>query len=86
MAQALSMSPSLLRKTVKQATGLSLLNLVNRVKTGAACDLLCNRSLSVSDTALRLGFGDEAYFSRVFKKHAGLSPKQYQLSMARLGM
>jgi len=33
---------------------------------------------SVSTIAYELGFQDPAYFSRLFKRHMGLTPKEYR--------
>jgi AraC-like DNA-binding protein len=35
---------------------------------------------TVSEVALRSGFSDAKYFSRLFKARFGLSPKEYQQS------
>jgi YesN/AraC family two-component response regulator len=37
-------------------------------------------SLSVQEIAVRTGYGDAYYFSRIFKKVTGLSPKSYRKS------
>ena len=41
-------------------------------------DLLdeCFRQTSITDLALKWGFGDSAHFSKIFKKAYGISPKQ----------
>ncbi|EHU8832483.1 helix-turn-helix domain-containing protein, partial [Enterococcus faecalis] len=33
---------------------------------------------SISEISLLLGFTDAAHLSKVFKKHTGISPKQYK--------
>ena len=43
-----------------------------------ACTLLKETDISVEDTALRCGFGDGNYFSRMFRKYIGMTPKQYR--------
>lgn len=43
-----------------------------------ACNLLRDTELSIEDTALRSGFSDGNYFSRIFKQHIGVTPKQYR--------
>ena len=40
--------------------------------------LLANTDYSVIDIAVASGFGDQSYFSRVFKKYTGLTPRQYR--------
>jgi AraC-like DNA-binding protein len=41
-------------------------------------DLIRHNNETISDIALRWGFGDAAYFSSVFKEHTGLSPREYR--------
>ena len=40
-----------------------------------------NKSLSITEIALKWGFGDSAHFSKLFRKMIGLSPKQYRLKV-----
>lgn len=39
---------------------------------------LKNKKLSITEIALRWGFGDSAHFSKIFKKVYGISPSQYR--------
>ena len=43
-----------------------------------ACTLLRETEISIEYTALQSGFGDGNYFSRIFRSHMGVSPKQYR--------
>ena len=36
------------------------------------------RELSITEVAQAVGYGDYAYFSRVFKKLTGVSPRRYR--------
>ncbi|ENX17834.1 hypothetical protein F889_01996 [Acinetobacter colistiniresistens] len=40
-----------------------------------------NKSLSITEIALKWGFGDSAHFSKLFRKMIGLTPKQYRLKI-----
>lgn len=40
--------------------------------------LLINPEYSIIDVAMAVGFMDQSYFSKVFKKYTGLTPKQYR--------
>lgn len=48
-------------------------NKINRAK-----EIILNTNLSVKETAYRLGFSDEHYFSGIFHKKTGLSPTEYR--------
>lgn len=43
-----------------------------------ACDLMKNKSLSISDISRSVGYDDPLLFSKLFKKFMGLSPKKYR--------
>ncbi len=50
-----------------------------RLRMNKARNLLDNEKLSIGEVAWRCGYDDHNYFSRVFKKYFGMTPKQYQL-------
>ena len=52
-------------------------------RLGAASRLLEKTSLSVTEIAMTTGWGNSAYFSKVFRKFRGLSPKEYRKSFQR---
>lgn len=54
------------------------MNYVNYYRIEQAADLLCNTSLSVTEVGLECGFNDLCHFVKTFKKHKGITPKQYQ--------
>jgi AraC-like DNA-binding protein len=43
-----------------------------------ASELLAHTSLSVTEVALRVGYGDQAAFTRAFRKHMGRAPLGYR--------
>ncbi len=48
-----------------------------------ACMLLRETDLSIEDTALQSGFGDGNYFSRIFRQHFGITPREYRTADIR---
>jgi len=62
----------------KQQTGHSPLNYFNLLKIQQACHLLDTTGMKVNQICHKVGIEDCYYFSRLFKKIMGLSPKQYQ--------
>ena len=62
----------------KQVTGDSFVNYLNRVRIEQACDLLKDVRLKTYEVAYQVGFQDEKYFTKVFKKLKGTSPSHYR--------
>lgn len=54
------------------------MNYVNFYRIEQATNLLCSTSLSVTEIGLECGFNDTCHFVKTFKKHKGVTPKQYQ--------
>lgn len=62
----------------KNVTGLSAVNYINSLRVEKAMSFLNNTSAGVTEIALKVGFDDVNYFSRVFKKLMGVSPTEYR--------
>ena len=78
-AQRLGVHPNHLATAVRAASGLPPGEWIRaRVVLEAQC-LLANTACAVKEIAAELGYLDEAYFSRLFKKAVGVSPRDYQL-------
>lgn len=78
LAEACGCSVSNLNKIFKRETGSSPISYFLSLKMQRACGLLSNSSLRIKEVAARLGFDDPYYFSRLFTKHIGVSPRQYR--------
>ncbi|AWB65292.1 AraC family transcriptional regulator [Saccharobesus litoralis] len=70
-------SRSHVMKTFKNVTDQTIKNYIIEVRINKAKELLLSKS--VTETAFYVGFNNSAYFSTVFKKQTGLSPKEYQI-------
>lgn len=57
---------------------MSPVKFVTNMKINYAKELLMHRHYSISDIAIRCGFKDVYYFSRVFKKTTGVSPNNFR--------
>jgi AraC-like DNA-binding protein len=78
-AGELGVHPNHLATAVRAATGRPPGEWIRaRVILEAQC-LLANTLQSVKAVATELGYDDEAYFSRLFKKSVGVAPRDYQL-------
>ena len=78
IAQELGMSPRYLSDSLKAETGKTALEHIHLYLINEAKNLLLSPSLSISEVAYKLGFEYPQYFSRLFKKKVGVSPKEYR--------
>jgi len=69
--------------TIKAETGKTAIDQVNLYLIDEAKNLLLTPNMTITETAYRLGFEYPQYFSRLFKKKTGMSPKVY-IEQARL--
>ncbi len=77
-ARLLHMTPKTLGRIVKEHLGKTLTDLIrDRVLTHAKWELL-HTLRPVKEIAREVGFNDELYFSRLFKKATGVSPKFFR--------
>lgn len=77
MASELHLSPKYLSDLLKQETGKTALELIHLFVISEAKNLLVAGDRSISEIAYQLGFENPPYFSRLFKKEVGVSPKEY---------
>ncbi len=74
----LGVSAGQLTRLCREVLGMSSLEVINaRLIHEAQSDLVYTSS-SVKQLAGSLGFEDEAYFARFFRKHTGLTPKMFR--------
>lgn len=77
-ARELSISPVYLSRIVRQVSGLTVIDYVNRHLLIEASFLLRTSQLSIAQIADRLHFADQASFSKFFRRMKGCSPKAYR--------
>lgn len=64
----------------KEYTGYTPLQYITKVRLGKAKELLHSNVYNISEIAELCGYDNPLYFSRIFKKHYGKSPKEYRLN------
>lgn len=82
ISEKLYISKAYLSEIFKQSTGVSLLEYITMVKVERAKYLLSSTTLKNYEVADRLGFKDHEYFSKIFKKVAGMTPNEYRKGKA----
>ena len=70
--------PSYFSTMFKQSIGCSFKEYLNMVRIEESKRLLANTDYPIIDIAIASGFEDQSYFSKVFKKYTGLTPKQFR--------
>ena len=78
IAGAVGVSENYLSQIFRQETNLSPWDYLNRFRIQKAKELLGQSEDTVTAIAIRVGFNDSAYFSRVFHKLTGQSPQDYR--------
>lgn len=77
-ASLLNITPNHLNKSVKMVTGKSPARWIGETIVLEAKVLLSQSNLPVSEVAETLGFGDQSYFTRLFKKYEGITPTSFR--------
>ena len=78
MADSMNLSIGHLSTLIRRETGLSFSEYVTAKRMEDAKKLLCQENLSVEEVAEQVGYHDYFYFTKAFKKYAGVSPSVYR--------
>ena len=73
------MSTTSFYRSFKRELGMSPIEFILNEKIKYAKKLLSNPKINITEVSYATGFEDCNYFIRLFKKHEGVTPKQYQL-------
>lgn len=73
-----AMSQTVLYKKLKALTNLNLNDIIKEVRFKKAAELIREQKYTVYEVADRVGYNDTKYFSREFKKHFGVTPRDYK--------
>ncbi|MCS3795110.1 helix-turn-helix domain-containing protein [Niastella sp. OAS944] len=80
-ARSLNVTAKHLSKTVKETSGKTAGEIIDDFVLLEARLLLDNPELSIQEIANELHFSDQSFFGKFFKRHTGVSPKQYRQSL-----
>ncbi len=78
VAQATGLSTYRIAHLIKEQTGRSIIRHVHLLRVEEARKLLRDTAMECVDIALEVGFCDQSYLSRQFKKYTGVSPSRYR--------
>ena len=78
LAKTVNMSVPAFGVAFRQWTGSTVSDYIGGLRIRKARQLLEERTLSIGEIALRLGFYDSCHFSRAFRRKTGVSPREYR--------
>ncbi|MDF9841619.1 MULTISPECIES: helix-turn-helix domain-containing protein [unclassified Paenibacillus] len=84
LAEIAGLNPSYLSHLFKKETGLAVSDYIQHERIEEAKRLMELPGITLSDIAIRLHFNDQSYFTKVFKKFTGMTPRQYRKDMGRM--
>ena len=70
-----------LNRRFKEATGMSPVVYIQKLRLDLASELLKTTDLSVREVAMQSGYHDPVYFGRLFQKHFELTPSEFKRSV-----
>lgn len=73
-----STSPNYLCTLFKQIEGNTIINYIQNARIQLSTQLLLDTKKTTSEIAENIGFYDQFYFSKVFKRFMGMSPSEYR--------
>lgn len=77
IAEYFKVDSKYLARRFKKETNETIKNYINRKKVEEAKRIMQTSKMKLIDIATNLSFNDQSHFTKVFKEHTGLTPKQY---------
>lgn len=78
IAAAVDLSPNYFSRLFKNGVGLSVHDYLNQVRVEESKKLLLTTRYSLAEIALAMGFSDESYYCKVFRKVVGMTPGKFR--------
>ena len=76
-ARMVGLSPDYLSRIFRRETGITFNQYLNNVRITKARELIRTTDLRLTDISQMVGYDDQSYFTKVFKRTAGTSPGMY---------
>jgi len=83
VADYVGLSPNYFSSLFKKEMSLAFADYVNHTRIKESQYLLQTTNHSILDIAISVGFNNQNYFTTIFKKTTGITPKQYRMRSSR---
>lgn len=77
MCSEVGISRAHLHRKMKELTGIPVSEFIRNIRLEQAARLLKEQKLNITQVAYTVGFSSHGYFSTVFRKHFGVSPREF---------
>jgi len=84
VADQVLLSPSYFSKLFKDEMNCNFNHFLNQVRIERSKTVLLDNSIPLVDVAFLMGFEDQSYFTKVFKRMTGVSPGRYRESRGQI--
>jgi transcriptional regulator GlxA family with amidase domain len=84
VAQELDLSPEHLSRTFKRVMKKSYVEYVTEIRISKAQELLKNTDLPITDIAFEVGYHSHSYFTSLYHRVTGITPRQFRDSVANI--
>ena len=81
VSKEVNVSPYYFSKLFKEEVGENFIDYLTSVRIDRAKNALRDPALSVREVGAMSGYSDPNYFSRIFKKQTGMTPREYRDSL-----
>lgn len=78
ICHALQVSETHSNRLMKEVTGYTVIDYLQNYRIKRACELLSDPSAKIFEIADQVGIRDQRYFSVVFKRLVGVTPREFQ--------
>lgn len=78
VAKHVSLSPTYFSKLFSNEMNITYIDYINKIKVKESKKFLADSKMSLGEIAAKFNFNDQSYFTKVFKKHEGMTPGKYR--------
>ena len=79
IADELALSRSKLYRKIKELTGKSANEMIRKMRLEKSKEFLIITDMTIGEICYKVGFSSPSYYTKRFKEHTGLIPKEYRL-------